>query len=101
LTKSAKPDVLDYVKNAKKPADMKDADWAAQAQNFFGKDFPEIEFNSYDSVKVFPYDPSASKEFDILNQWLQKYLSGDTPLDQALAKAQSDMEGQIGNPYDK
>lgn len=101
LIKSAQPDVLDYVKNAKKPEAMKDAAWAAQPQNFFGKDFPEIEFNSYATVKVFPYDPSASKEFDILNQGLQKYMGGDTPLDQTLAKAQSDMEGQIGNPYQK
>jgi len=101
LLKSARDEVLSYARSATKPVSMSDADWAAQPQNFFGPDFPALEFQSYDTVKVFPYDPSASSEVPILNQWLQKYLAGSTPLDQALVKAQSDMEGQIGNPYQK
>jgi multiple sugar transport system substrate-binding protein len=99
LLKSAQGDVLDYVHNAKKPADMKDEDWAALPQNFFGPDYQQFEFSTYDNVKVFNYDPSATKEIDILRQWLIKYLAGSTQLNDALASAQADMEGQIGNPY--
>lgn len=98
LIKSAKGDVLDYVRNAKKPADMKDEDWAALPRNYFGPDYQQFELDSYDTVKVFNYDPAATKEFSILQQWLVKHLNG-TPLDEALKGAQSDMEGQIGNPY--
>jgi hypothetical protein len=47
---------------------------------------------------VLKYDPAASKGLDIINQWLQKYLAG-TDLDTALKSAQSDMETQIGNPF--
>ncbi len=100
LLKSVKDDAMAFVRSATKPATVSDADWAVSPVVYFGPAFQELEFQSYDYVKPFPYDPSANKEFDILNQWFQKYLAG-TPLADALKGAQSDMEGQIGNPYQK
>lgn len=99
LLKSAQPEVLDFFQNGTKPANVSDTDWALQPQNFFGKDFQQIEFNSYTSVKVFDYDPSASKEIDILLQALENVLAGKADVASALAQAQSDMQSQIGNPY--
>jgi ABC-type glycerol-3-phosphate transport system substrate-binding protein len=99
LLKSAQPAVLDFFQNGTKPANVTDASWALQPQNFFGKDFQQIEFTSYDSVKVLDYDPSATKEITILLQALENILGGKADVGSALAQAQSDMQSQIGNPY--
>jgi multiple sugar transport system substrate-binding protein len=100
LLRSAKDDFMALVRDAQKPADMSDADWALQPVNFFGPEFFDRELESYDYVKILPYDPSATAEFPILLDWLNKFLAGDTDLDGALQSAQDDMESQIGNPYD-
>jgi hypothetical protein len=78
---------------------MSDEDWAAQPAVFFGPEYQELEFQSYDYVKVFPYDPQASKEFEILGQWKDKLVAGEVDVETALANAQTDMEAQVGNPY--
>ena len=99
LLKSAQPAVMDFFQNGAKPANVSDAAWALQPQNFFGKDFQQIEYNSYDTVKVLDYDPSATKEISILLQALENILGGKASVASALAQAQSDMQSQIGNPY--
>ena len=98
LIKSAKDDFLARAAKPTKPAGMSDTDFALQPANYFGPTFARTEIGSYDYVKVLKYDPAASKGLDIINQWLQKYLAG-TDLDTALKSAQSDMESQIGNPF--
>lgn len=67
--------------------------------NYFGMDSLEPIFASYDDFKVLPYDPHATQEMTILQQWLSKYLQGKSTLSEALQGAESDMESQIGNPY--
>ena len=52
-----------------------------------------------DWVRVFPYDPQATKEVTILQQALFSMLAGKASVSQALSQAQSDMESQVGNPY--
>ncbi|WP_165423829.1 ABC transporter substrate-binding protein [Ktedonosporobacter rubrisoli] len=99
LLRSAQPDLLTYVHNASKPSDVSDEQWALQPHNFFGKDFYTQELASYDRVRIFNYDPSALKEFAILNQWLNQFVQGKADLKASLAGAQHDMETQIGNPY--
>ncbi len=100
LMKSAKDELMAAVRSAEKPADMSDEDWATQPTVFFGAEYQELELKSYDYVKVFPYDPSATKEIGILVQWLNKYMANEVELADALAGAQADMESQIGNPYE-
>ncbi|GHO61532.1 sugar ABC transporter substrate-binding protein [Ktedonobacter sp. SOSP1-52] len=99
LLRSVQPALLDYVNTASKPSSMTDELWAQQPQNFFGKDFYPAEFASYDHVKIFDYDPAATKEFAILNQWLIQVVQGKSDVTAALAGAQHDLETQIGNPY--
>ncbi len=84
---------------SQRPAGIADKDWNATPQVFFGNSYIETEFQTYNYVKPFNYDPQAAKEFGILNLWLQKYVSGKVPLTQALAGAENDMKTQIGNPY--
>ncbi len=67
--------------------------------NYFGEDALDAIFASYQSFKVLPYDPHATQEMTILQQWLSKYLQDKSSIGEALAGAQSDMESQIGNPY--
>lgn len=67
--------------------------------NYFGTEALNPIFASYDDFKVLPYDPHATQEMTILQQWLAKFLRGNASLNDALKGAQSDMESQIGNPY--
>lgn len=100
LLKSAKDDFLNAVKNPQKLAGMSDADFAKQPGVFFGPDFLEQELQSYDYVRIPEFDPAASKALAIISPWLQKYVAGGVELQAALSGAQSDLELQIGNPYE-
>jgi multiple sugar transport system substrate-binding protein len=100
LMKSAQEEVMKLVRNAEKPESMSDEEWALQPNVYFGPEYQELEFTTYDFVKGFPYDPSSPKEIEIIMGWVTKYLSDEVGLDEALAGAQADMESQIGNPYD-
>lgn len=99
LMQSARDTLMEAAANLEKPDGMSDEDWNTQPNVFFGSEYQAIELDSYNYVKVFPYDPSATKEIDILHQWLIKFLANEATLVQALDGAQADMEGQIGNPY--
>jgi ABC-type glycerol-3-phosphate transport system substrate-binding protein len=100
LMKSVVAKAVEASRNPKRPDGMSDEAWAAHPSNYFGPEALEIELQSYDLVRVFPYDPSNLKEFTILRDWLIKFLANDIGLDEALRRAREDMEGQIGNPYD-
>jgi len=100
LMKSAEAEFLEANRNLKKPADMSDEDWAAQPTVYFGPEALEIELQSYEFARVFKYDPSNLTEFSILSNWLYSYIAGEVELDEALSRAQEDMETQIGNPYE-
>lgn len=98
--KSATAEFLELAANPVRPDGMSDEDWAAQPANFFGPTYFEKEIASFETLKVFPYDPSAGSEIEILRNWLIRYMADEVELDGALAGAQKDMESQIGNPYD-
>ena len=66
---------------------------------YFGTSLLPVEFESYKSFKVFPYDPASSEEMKILTQYLNGYLNGTYTLEKALKGAQNDMVSTIGNPY--
>ncbi|MBQ7372836.1 MAG: extracellular solute-binding protein [Blautia sp.] len=57
-------------------------------------------FEAMETFRVYPYNPSSTREKTIANQYLTEYLSGTMDLDAALAAADADLENQIGNPYD-
>jgi ABC-type glycerol-3-phosphate transport system substrate-binding protein len=101
--KSVTAEVLGLIAHAKKPASMSQNDWLLLPQNFYartnGMPYLAVELASYDWLRVFPYDPQATKEFTILQQAMNSLLTGKVSVAQALAQAQSDMQSQIGNPY--
>lgn len=70
-----------------------------QPHPYFGETLPKVEAQTLEKVKVFPYTPSSSLEFTIVNGYLAKYISGELALDDALKRAQKDLETQIGNPF--
>jgi hypothetical protein len=78
---------------------MTDAEWAALPVNYFGKDFMKPVVESLNTFRVFPYDPAAQAELDIMRRQTEGFLAGRTSLDQALAGMDADMKRQIGNPY--
>jgi multiple sugar transport system substrate-binding protein len=99
LLKSVQSSMLDSINNNQKPASTTEEQWMTLPQNFFGKSYYPTQFASYDLVKVFNYDPAATKEFAILDQWGNKLVQGKASVAEALAGAQHDMQTQVGNPY--
>jgi ABC-type glycerol-3-phosphate transport system substrate-binding protein len=100
MIKSAKDEFLELSKSPVRPDGMSDADFALLPGNYFGPEVAIRELESYEYVKVLQYDPQASKGLDIMNQWLRKFVNGEADLQAALGSAQSDMEMQIGNPFE-
>jgi ABC-type glycerol-3-phosphate transport system substrate-binding protein len=72
-----------------------------QPDPFFGESLAKAELTALESMKVFPFDPSSDLEFKILNQYLTKHVIDGSDLDSVLKSAESDMDSQIGNPYQK
>jgi multiple sugar transport system substrate-binding protein len=100
LLRSLQNEVIDSFKTQQRPTGMSATAWAQLPQNFLGADYYKQEFDCYDFVKIFGYDPAAVKEFGtILPEWLTKLLSGSLSPANALAGMQQAMESQIGNPY--
>lgn len=60
----------------------------------------EINTEAMQYLDVYPYNPASSQEITIVLQYLDEYVSGNMSLEDALASAQSDLENQIGNPYE-
>jgi multiple sugar transport system substrate-binding protein len=100
ITNSGLAELATRAENPTKPEGMSDEDWAQDPLNFWGTLLPEYMGKSYEYYNVFPYDPAAAAELDILRQYTEQYIAGDLSLEDALKGAQADMEMQIGNPYD-
>jgi ABC-type glycerol-3-phosphate transport system substrate-binding protein len=99
VLRSAQQDMLQRSASMTRPAGMADAQWAAMPNNYFGRDFLRPILASFDQFNVFPYDPAAQAELDILRRETEAYIGGRKTKEQALASAQSTMQAQIGNPY--
>jgi ABC-type glycerol-3-phosphate transport system substrate-binding protein len=67
------------------------------SDSFFGPSLYKAEAKALKSYKVFAFSPNADLEFRIMNQYLNKYLNGTMPLNDALRTAEADMRDQIGN----
>jgi hypothetical protein len=66
---------------------------------YFGDSYFQVEFAALDRLTVIDYDPTATKEFSMMVGWGQRVLAGQASIDQAISGLQSDLQGQIGNPY--
>jgi multiple sugar transport system substrate-binding protein len=100
ISTSGLAEVASLSANPTKPEGMSDEDWAVDPINFWGPLLPEYMAKSYEAFRIFPYDPAATAELDILRQHTEAYIAGNESLEKALAGAQDDMESQIGNPYE-
>jgi ABC-type glycerol-3-phosphate transport system substrate-binding protein len=101
ITNSGLAELQSRAENPVRPEGMSDEDWARDQINFWGTDLIDAVAASYEVFQIYPYDPAASTELEILRQHMQALLAGDhASVEDALAAAQADMESQIGNPYD-
>ena len=100
ITKSGIAELTPRAENPPKPEGLSDEAWALDPIHFWGATLPEYMEKSYKGFQIFTYDPAASAELDILRQHAEAYLAGEVSPEEALQDAQSDMESQIGNPYE-
>ena len=97
---SAADEVNNLIANFERPEGLTDEEWQIHPVNYFGPDVLKPHYEAMEQFKVFPYDPAASAELDILRKQTEAFLADSKTLEEALDAAQSDMEAQIGNPYD-
>ncbi|MEQ8675486.1 MAG: extracellular solute-binding protein [Aggregatilineales bacterium] len=101
VTRSGLDELSARAENPVQPEGMSDEDWARNQLNFWGTDLIDAMAASYDVFQIFPYDPAASTELEILRQHMESLLAGrHETVQDALDAAQADMESQIGNPYE-
>ncbi len=99
ILRSARGEMLDRSAAMTRPAGITDAQWAITPVNFFGKDFLRPILESYEHFNVFPYDPTAQAELDIMRRETEAYIAGGKTREQALQAMQTSMTTRIGNPY--
>jgi ABC-type glycerol-3-phosphate transport system substrate-binding protein len=99
VIRSVRPELLERSRTMTRPDGITDAAWATNPGNFFGRDFMQPVFDSFDAFRVFPYDPAAQRELDIMRQHTEAHLAGTKTLEAALRDMEADMRRQIGNPY--
>ena len=99
ILRSARAEMLDRSAAMTRPAGITDAQWAVTPVNFFGKDFLRPILESYEQFNVFPYDPTAQAELDIMRRETEAYIAGGKTREQALQAMQTTMTARIGNPY--
>jgi multiple sugar transport system substrate-binding protein len=100
LVKSARDEYLNWGRTQTKPEGMSDDEWAIMPYVYFGPEIQEAELESFEYLRAFQMDPSAVKEKSILDQWLNRYLTDQVSLDEALQNAEKDMQSQIGDPFE-
>lgn len=72
----------------------------AAGDSFFGDAFWKGELESMSLYRSLEYTPAADLESKILKPYLEKYLTGELSMEDALARAAADMKSQIGNPLE-
>jgi ABC-type glycerol-3-phosphate transport system substrate-binding protein len=98
---------LPYVRSAREvvptmpkpeaPADVQDPiPWAP---DFFGEEYFPVVFEAEERMTWIDFSPSAAREMDLLGQWTQRFVAGEVGIDETLQGLQSDLEGQIGDPW--
>lgn len=72
----------------------------AAGDDFFGDVIWKAELESMSTYTTWDFTPAASLEAQILKPYIERYISGELSMDEALDKATQDMLAQIGNPLE-
>jgi ABC-type glycerol-3-phosphate transport system substrate-binding protein len=99
VLRSAQQEMLDRNASMTRPAGLTDAQWTVMPNNYFGRDFLRPILDSFDQFNVFPYDPAALAELDIMRRETEAYIGGSKTREQTLQAMAASMTAQIGNPY--
>jgi ABC-type glycerol-3-phosphate transport system substrate-binding protein len=68
---------------------------------YIGGDYVGETVKSIETFKIFPWDPAAQLELDIIGPYFDAAINGTISIDDALKNAQADLENQIGNPWNR
>jgi ABC-type glycerol-3-phosphate transport system substrate-binding protein len=68
---------------------------------YIGGNYVGETVKSIETFKIFPWDPAAQLELDIIGPYFDGAINGTMTIDAALRDAQSDLENQIGNPWNR
>lgn len=71
-----------------------------QPDPFFGKSLYEAQVKALNEYEIFNYSPKAGAEATIVTEYFTKAVYGELSIDEALKKAQTDLETMIGNAYE-
>lgn len=74
---------------------------ANDADPYLGGDYAGETMKALDNFKLFPWDPAAAMELNIVNSYFDAAANGTMSIDDALRGAQADLTNQIGNPWDR
>jgi len=72
---------------------------ANEADPYIGGDYAGETIKALENFKLFPWDPAAAMELNIVNSYFDAAANGTMSVDDALKGAQADLQNQIGNPW--
>lgn len=74
---------------------------ANEPDPYIGGNYMETTIKAIDTFKLFPWDPAAALELNIVNSYFDAAANETMNIDNALKGAQADLQNQIGNPWDR
>lgn len=66
---------------------------------YFGESLVPTTLDVLNTFDVFPYTSTFTSQQKIILQYLDEYMEGNLDVDEALKRAQEDMENQLGNAW--
>ncbi len=69
------------------------------APDFFGEEYFPVVFAAQERLAWLDFDPSAVRELALFSQWSSRFVAGQATIDETLEGLQSDLESQIGDPW--
>jgi ABC-type glycerol-3-phosphate transport system substrate-binding protein len=72
-----------------------------EADPYIAGDYIGETIKAIDTFRIFPWDPAAQLELELVTPYFDQAVNGKMSIDNALKNAQADLETQIGNPWDR
>ena len=74
---------------------------ANEPDPYIGGNYMAETIKSIETFKLFPWNPSAAMELNILNSYFDAAANGTMSINDALSGAQADLTNLIGNPWNR
>lgn len=99
VVKSARDVVPTMPKPVATPTPGSQATQIPWPPDFFGETYFPVVYAAQERLKWIDFDPRSAQEIALIGDWSQRFTAGQVDVDGVLEGLQSDLESQIGDPW--